>query len=227
MKNILIALFIFIVSTCYGKENGTSIKFYPFAFTSGKFYYCSDLKFGLEQRIKDRSRLELGGHFSFPNFISLAGGFISSLLFATRDLELMYGCGGFLSYKYNLNKKNLFVGAKITSVFYKTIGNTSVSYSNNDDNSTSSSSGPYKINLYMNSANFMFGWSGSKTRTGIELAVEIGYRYNRGYYLIRNRTIEMPVAIGRKKTLYDYLRFPLRIGLDASINLCKFFKKRN
>jgi hypothetical protein len=73
----------------------------------------------------------------------------------------------------------------------------------------------------MNSVNFIFGWS-SKTKSGIDLALEIGYRYNRGYYLINGQVIE----IIKDKTIYSYLRFPLRIGIDMSNNLNTYFDKK-
>jgi hypothetical protein len=223
MKKYKFIIFFLILSLiASAKESKTSIKFYPTNFFFGKLHYCSDFKLGIEHRFKERHRIEIAGHGSYPSFVFLFGSLVGSgLLGNNNNIQYLYGGGGCISYKYDLNKKNLYIGAKLSSSIYKTIGTTYAYYPSNDDWYPSSSSDLYRINLYMNSANFIFGWS-SKTRSGIDIGLEIGYRYNRGFYLIKDRTIEME----RNGSFYSYLRFPLRVGFDVSINLSTCFDKK-
>ena len=217
MKKYIYIFFVLHSLISNANNQKTIVKFYPLAFSFGKLYYCSDFKFGIEQKIKQKSSIEIAAFVSFPNPRFLLGKLIISTLANRNNITYFYGGGGCLSYKYHLNKKNLYIGAKICSAIYKTIGTTTAIYEHTDNNTSSS---PYKINCYMNSANFIVGWA-SKTKTGIDLSLEVGYRYNRIYYLYENQKIEMR----RGKNIYDYLRFPLRIGIDASFNLNTIFKK--
>lgn len=217
---IILSLILCLSNLSYGQKN--SLRFYPARFAAGKFYYCSDILFSYERKIKDQHRLEIGFQGSIPNPFVLLPSTIAEGTGLAQGINLMAGVGGFISYKYQLPNKKFYIGSSLSSVYYNSIKSTHDVYSDQRDEFSSYSEN-YHIKMYMNNVNFLLGWNISK-KQDLDIALNIGYRFNRAYYIFDNRTEEMPHYY---TNVYSYIRFPLRFGVDLSLNISSIYRSKH
>ena len=220
-KTIKIFLLLCFNILVFGQKN--SIRFYPISFAIGKFYYCSDIRFSYERKIKEQHRIEIGIQASIPNPFVIGPSLAFQTLYLEKTIIPMMGGGGFLSYKYQIPNKELYVGTKLMTTYYHSIKSTHSIYGFIYDQEHTNSE-EFNTKMYMNSINFLLGWNIHEKRD-LDISLEIGYRYNRAYYIFENRTEEMPHDY---TNIYTFIRFPLRFGLDLSINISSINRyKRN
>lgn len=223
MKNnpiLLILLSSLLSFTNYSLfANNNSVKFYPSALAIGKLHMCNDIRFGYEIKYKTHQNIEFGVQASLPHIVWMAISSMASIIgFIEYDQIPYVGAGGFVSYKYQFQNKRFYIGAGVFSSYYQSLVklNTRNGFTGNDGYN-----GPenYHTKIYMNELNAKLGWI-IESKNDLDIAFEIGYRYNRGYLVFADKKVEMPHDIkAAHLSYYSLLRFPLRLGIDLSINL--------
>jgi hypothetical protein len=222
---IILSIIILFVTNINGQTK--SLKFYPLALAVGKFQICHDIRFGYELKFNEHHNIEIGIQGSLPHIIGMG---VTSILaianFSEFDQVPYAGAGGFISYKYHFINRRLYLGAKLFSCFYYSLDNQNTK---NGLTGRNGYDGPdeYYTKLLMNELTTKIGWINER-KNNLDVSIEIGYRLNKGYMVFENTKIEMPHSLKQGQiNYYSFLRFPLRLGIDLSININKRKKQKD